>query len=144
MALIALAIVAMMVSLNLYEWAVVIGMAAVFGLVLVASLGMVGWYLKALNDETIAFYARVTGEDDRVVGRSVVGAVKRAYGLDSPDRPRSRRLTAVPVLQRRQKRRLVRARLFARCWISVSRRLRRQPESIRVARVTHSDQGNGR
>src|SRR5215203_3935907 len=45
--------------------------------------------------------------DPRVVGRLTMGILERVYGLDHPYRPRLRRLGAVPVLQRCEKRKLV-------------------------------------
>lgn len=58
MSLITLAIGAMMVSMNLYEQPIAIGTAAVFGLVSLASLGMLAWYLEALKGEAGALHAR--------------------------------------------------------------------------------------
>src|SRR5215211_518897 len=57
---------------------------------------------------------RSEGGDHRVVGRLAVGVLERAYGLDSPCRPRVWRLGAVPFLQRGKKRKLVRLRVSAR------------------------------
>jgi len=48
-ALITLAIGAMMVAMSLYGQPVVIGMAAVFGLVSAVSLGMLIWYMRGLK-----------------------------------------------------------------------------------------------
>jgi hypothetical protein len=49
MSVLALAIMAMMVSMGFYAQPVALGMAAVFGVVAVISLGMVVWYLRGLK-----------------------------------------------------------------------------------------------
>lgn len=49
MSVLALAIMAMMVSMGFYAQTAAPGMAVVFGVVAVASLGMVAWYLRGLE-----------------------------------------------------------------------------------------------
>ena len=49
MSVLALAIMAMMVSMGFYAQPVALGMAVVFGVVAAASLGMVAWYLRELK-----------------------------------------------------------------------------------------------
>lgn len=49
--LLALAIVAMMVSMSLYGQTMALGMAVVFGAVAAASLGLMVWYMRGLKEE---------------------------------------------------------------------------------------------
>jgi hypothetical protein len=55
----------------------------------------------------VTWTTRSEGENPRVVGRLTMGILERVCGLDRPYRPRLRRLGAVPVLQRCEKRKLV-------------------------------------
>jgi hypothetical protein len=75
---------------------------------------------------------RSRGGNHRVVGRRALGVMERPYGLDRLHRPRLRRLGAVPVLQHRESRKLVRLRVLARRRLSYSGRRTREISKARV------------
>jgi hypothetical protein len=61
-----------------------------------------------------------------VVGGLALGILERPYGVGRPHRPRVRWLGTISLLQRGEKRKLVRLRVPARRWLSTSGRSPRE------------------